>query len=224
MRVGRLRAQVVWRDVLGSRASPKPSHRVPWQPSLEARVRDIAIATRNTKKNRSLYRNILMYGPPGTGKTLFAKVRGRSRGAAPAWGREAPSARLEGEVPTLSSPQRPSVEVQGFKGREKWSSAPAPPPPRPQPTARLAFSPETGAALGHGLCHHDRRGRGPHGARRRDRCAQGLRLGQHQPARVSLPGVPSAHALRRRLLLRGVAVAARPGALCPLAAPGRGGV
>uniref|UniRef100_A0A2I3HS70 ATPase family AAA domain containing 3A n=1 Tax=Nomascus leucogenys TaxID=61853 RepID=A0A2I3HS70_NOMLE len=42
-------------------------------PSLEARVRDIAIATRNTKKNRSLYRNILMYGPPGTGKTLFAK-------------------------------------------------------------------------------------------------------------------------------------------------------
>uniref|UniRef100_A0A2K5NKI5 ATPase family AAA domain containing 3A n=1 Tax=Cercocebus atys TaxID=9531 RepID=A0A2K5NKI5_CERAT len=44
-------------------------------PSLEARVRDIAIATRNTKKNRSLYRNVLMYGPPGTGKTLFAKVR-----------------------------------------------------------------------------------------------------------------------------------------------------
>ncbi|XP_038393544.1 ATPase family AAA domain-containing protein 3A isoform X2 [Canis lupus familiaris] len=42
-------------------------------PSLEARVRDIAIATRNTMKNRSLYRNILAYGPPGTGKTLFAK-------------------------------------------------------------------------------------------------------------------------------------------------------
>lgn len=47
---------------------------VPWQPSLEARVRDLAIATRNTRKNRSLYRNVLMYGPPGTGKTLFAKV------------------------------------------------------------------------------------------------------------------------------------------------------
>uniref|UniRef100_A0A096NXR3 ATPase family AAA domain containing 3A n=1 Tax=Papio anubis TaxID=9555 RepID=A0A096NXR3_PAPAN len=42
-------------------------------PSLEARVRDIAIATRNTKKNRSLYRNVLMYGPPGTGETLLAK-------------------------------------------------------------------------------------------------------------------------------------------------------
>uniref|UniRef100_A0A8B9X7L6 ATPase family AAA domain containing 3A n=1 Tax=Bos mutus grunniens TaxID=30521 RepID=A0A8B9X7L6_BOSMU len=33
-------------------------------PSLEARVRDIAIATRNTKKNKSLCRNVLMYGPP----------------------------------------------------------------------------------------------------------------------------------------------------------------
>ncbi|XP_029434402.1 ATPase family AAA domain-containing protein 3 [Rhinatrema bivittatum] len=42
-------------------------------PVLEERVRDIAIATRNTKKNKGLYRNILMYGPPGTGKTLFAK-------------------------------------------------------------------------------------------------------------------------------------------------------
>nr|XP_023685789.1 ATPase family AAA domain-containing protein 3A [Paramormyrops kingsleyae] len=42
-------------------------------PNLEERVRDIAIATRNTRQNRGLYRNILMYGPPGTGKTLFAK-------------------------------------------------------------------------------------------------------------------------------------------------------
>ena len=44
------------------------------QPNLEERVRDIAIATRNTRQNKGLYRNILMYGPPGTGKTLFAKV------------------------------------------------------------------------------------------------------------------------------------------------------
>uniref|UniRef100_A0A7N8XKL3 ATPase family AAA domain containing 3A n=1 Tax=Mastacembelus armatus TaxID=205130 RepID=A0A7N8XKL3_9TELE len=42
-------------------------------PSLEERVRDVAIATRNTRQNKGLYRNILMYGPPGTGKTLFAK-------------------------------------------------------------------------------------------------------------------------------------------------------
>lgn len=66
-------AQALRRDGLDSRAPPNRC--VPWQPSLEARVRDIAIATRNTKKNRSLYRNVLMYGPPGTGKTLFAKVR-----------------------------------------------------------------------------------------------------------------------------------------------------
>uniref|UniRef100_A0A9L0RSN8 ATPase family AAA domain containing 3A n=1 Tax=Equus caballus TaxID=9796 RepID=A0A9L0RSN8_HORSE len=56
-----------------SRITVLEALRHPLQPSLEARVRDIAIATRNTKKNRSLYRNILMYGPPGTGKTLFAK-------------------------------------------------------------------------------------------------------------------------------------------------------
>ena len=43
------------------------------EPSLEERLRDIAIATKNTRKNRGLYRNILFYGPPGTGKTLFAK-------------------------------------------------------------------------------------------------------------------------------------------------------
>ncbi|XP_062960365.1 ATPase family AAA domain-containing protein 3 isoform X2 [Cynocephalus volans] len=56
-----------------SRITVLEALRHPIQPSLEARVRDIAIATRNTKKNKSLYRNILMYGPPGTGKTLFAK-------------------------------------------------------------------------------------------------------------------------------------------------------
>uniref|UniRef100_UPI0010A28B52 ATPase family AAA domain-containing protein 3A n=1 Tax=Macaca mulatta TaxID=9544 RepID=UPI0010A28B52 len=42
-------------------------------PSLEAQVRNMAIATRNTQKNHGLYRNVLMYGPPGTGKTLVAK-------------------------------------------------------------------------------------------------------------------------------------------------------
>ncbi|RXN17202.1 ATPase family AAA domain-containing 3A [Labeo rohita] len=54
-------------------ASHFPSHFLSPQPTLEERVRDIAIATRNTRQNRGLYRNILMYGPPGTGKTLFAK-------------------------------------------------------------------------------------------------------------------------------------------------------
>lgn len=44
-------------------------------PVLENRLRDIAIATKNTRLNKGFYRNLLMYGPPGTGKTLFSKVR-----------------------------------------------------------------------------------------------------------------------------------------------------
>lgn len=43
-------------------------------PTLENRLRDIAIATKNTRVNKGFYRNLLMYGPPGTGKTLFSKV------------------------------------------------------------------------------------------------------------------------------------------------------
>ncbi|XP_067947688.1 ATPase family AAA domain-containing protein 3-A-like [Watersipora subatra] len=43
------------------------------KPDLEARLRDVAIATKHTKKNKGYYRNILFYGPPGTGKTMFAK-------------------------------------------------------------------------------------------------------------------------------------------------------
>eukprot|EP00092_Neocalanus_flemingeri_P010276 GFUD01011072.1.p1 GENE.GFUD01011072.1~~GFUD01011072.1.p1 ORF type:complete len:623 (+),score=219.30 GFUD01011072.1:108-1976(+) len=42
-------------------------------PLLETRLRDVALATKNTKLNRGMYRNLLFYGPPGTGKTMFAK-------------------------------------------------------------------------------------------------------------------------------------------------------
>ncbi|XP_052819429.1 ATPase family AAA domain-containing protein 3-A-like [Mya arenaria] len=50
------------------------------KPTLEERLRDIAIATRHTKKNSGFYRNLLMYGPPGTGKTMFAKNLARHSG------------------------------------------------------------------------------------------------------------------------------------------------
>ncbi len=43
------------------------------EPTLESRLRDVAIATKNTKLNGGMYRNLLFYGPPGTGKTMFAK-------------------------------------------------------------------------------------------------------------------------------------------------------
>lgn len=43
------------------------------KPQLEERLREIAIATKNTKRNRGMHCNILLHGPPGTGKTLFAK-------------------------------------------------------------------------------------------------------------------------------------------------------
>ncbi|KAK2183460.1 hypothetical protein NP493_312g07014 [Ridgeia piscesae] len=56
-----------------SRLAVTQAIRHPILPSLEERLRDIAIATRHTKKNKGYYRNILFYGPPGTGKTMFAK-------------------------------------------------------------------------------------------------------------------------------------------------------
>ena len=42
-------------------------------PGLESNLRDVALATKNTKLNRGMFRNLLFHGPPGTGKTMFAK-------------------------------------------------------------------------------------------------------------------------------------------------------
>uniref|UniRef100_A0A8R1HUK4 AAA domain-containing protein n=1 Tax=Caenorhabditis japonica TaxID=281687 RepID=A0A8R1HUK4_CAEJA len=56
-----------------TRQKKDPLEGVILSPSLERRLRDIAITTSNTKRNNGLFRNVMFYGPPGTGKTLFAK-------------------------------------------------------------------------------------------------------------------------------------------------------
>lgn len=56
-----------------SSSSPDALSGVVLDPALETKLRDVAIATKNTKLNGGMYRNLLFYGPPGTGKTMFAK-------------------------------------------------------------------------------------------------------------------------------------------------------
>ena len=41
--------------------------------SLSEQLRNIAVSTANTKRNKAPFRHLLLHGPPGTGKTLFAK-------------------------------------------------------------------------------------------------------------------------------------------------------
>uniref|UniRef100_A0A1I8AKG7 AAA domain-containing protein n=1 Tax=Steinernema glaseri TaxID=37863 RepID=A0A1I8AKG7_9BILA len=55
------------------RRADDPLKGVVLSPALESRLRDVAITTKNTRRNHGLFRNVLFYGPPGTGKTLFAK-------------------------------------------------------------------------------------------------------------------------------------------------------
>jgi ATPase family AAA domain-containing protein 3A/B len=46
----------------------------------KARVMNLALATRNTKKSGAPYRHVLLHGPPGTGKTLIARRLAKSSG------------------------------------------------------------------------------------------------------------------------------------------------
>lgn len=47
---------------------------------IEAVMRDVAIATKNTKRNKGVFPNLLMYGPPGTGKTMFSRMLAQHSG------------------------------------------------------------------------------------------------------------------------------------------------
>uniref|UniRef100_A0A0N4Z6M7 AAA domain-containing protein n=1 Tax=Parastrongyloides trichosuri TaxID=131310 RepID=A0A0N4Z6M7_PARTI len=62
------------------RKTSDPLEGVVIAPKLESRLRDIAITTKNVKRNNGLFRNVLFYGPPGTGKTLFAKSLAKHSG------------------------------------------------------------------------------------------------------------------------------------------------
>ena len=44
------------------------------EPNLEARLRDVAIATKNTKLNGGMYRNLMFYGPPGMQYYVIALI------------------------------------------------------------------------------------------------------------------------------------------------------
>lgn len=59
--------------ITGMSAASDALEGVVLESSLDQRLRNVAISTANTKKNRAPFRHLMLHGPPGTGKTLFAK-------------------------------------------------------------------------------------------------------------------------------------------------------
>lgn len=44
------------------------------RPTPRNRVRQLAMATANTRTNQAPFQNMLFYGPPGTGKTMVVRA------------------------------------------------------------------------------------------------------------------------------------------------------
>ncbi|KAL8247757.1 hypothetical protein R6Q59_008973 [Mikania micrantha] len=67
----------------GTSASVENKHKfgnIVIHPSLQRRIKHIALATANTKSHQAPFRNMLFYGPPGIDKTLVAKEIARKSG------------------------------------------------------------------------------------------------------------------------------------------------
>jgi len=71
----------LWKRAAGpSAAGTSAVDGVVLEPTLEQRLKRVAISASNAKANRAPFRHLLLHGPPGTGKTLFARNLARTSG------------------------------------------------------------------------------------------------------------------------------------------------